>query len=354
MAKALSIPLPRGWSRIVKSGLLHAIGLERLALMEMRAGFDSSADPRARLLAEVDRLRQEVALRDEEIRILRARVECIPARQRPHYPPAERLAILLLRAKTGWNAAETAPRFLLTPATIATWMRRLDEHGSEALVQTPLPVNAYDDNVTLLVHRLHQAAPKMGRRKLADVLARAGLNLAATTVRRMLARKLPTAPRPQPSLPKQKSKPDKPRVVTAQYPHHLWHVDVTTIAIGTSGSGFWVPWWPFALVLRWVLSWHIALVLDHFSRALVAFEVFRSEPTAAEMRALLARAVVRAGRAPRYIVTDKGSQFQSEYRDWCRTCGVRPRFGAVGKHGSMLHVSHCTPFVLSDATSAIG
>jgi transposase InsO family protein len=42
-----------------------------------------------------------------------------------------------------------------------------------------------------------------------------------------------------------------------------------------------------------------------------------------------------AGRPPRYIVTDQGSQFQGDYRRWCARHGVRPRFGAVGKKGSI-------------------
>jgi hypothetical protein len=42
MAKASFIPLPREWPRIVKSRLLHALGLERMALAEVRAGFESS------------------------------------------------------------------------------------------------------------------------------------------------------------------------------------------------------------------------------------------------------------------------------------------------------------------------
>jgi transposase InsO family protein len=34
-------------------------------------------------------------------------------------------------------------------------------------------------------------------------------------------------------------------------------------------------------------------------------------------------------------VTDQGPQFQGGYRDWCKRHGVKPRFGAIGKHGSI-------------------
>ena len=43
----------------------------------------------------------------------------------------------------------------------------------------------------------------------------------------------------------------------------------------------------------------------------------------------------RCGKAPKYTISDQGSQFQSEYRAWCKENGVKPRFGAIGKHGSI-------------------
>lgn len=99
--------------------------------------------------------------------------------------------------------------------------------------------------------------------------------------------------------------------------------------------GFWVSWWPFSLFTLWPVCWFVAVVLDHYSRAVVATAVFRKEPSSGDICALLDDAVARAGRAPRYTVTDQGVQFQSEYRAWCKRLGVRPRFGAVGQHGSI-------------------
>jgi hypothetical protein len=51
--------------------------------------------------------------------------------------------------------------------------------------------------------------------------------------------------------------------------------------------------------------------------------------------------VERAGRAPKYIVSDQGTQFQAEYRAWCKQHGVKPRFGAIGKHGSIALIERC-------------
>jgi hypothetical protein len=116
-------------------------------------------------------------------------------------------------------------------------------------VQTSVPVNRFNDAVSLLVQKLHRAAPKFGRRKLADVLARAGVKLAASTVGRMLERTPAPVPSKGPSnQPTSMAMPA--RVVTARETHHVWHVDLTACPTGLPGSGFWAPWWPFALVLR--------------------------------------------------------------------------------------------------------
>jgi len=50
---------------------------------------------------------------------------------------------------------------------------------------------------------------------------------------------------------------------------------------------------------------------------------------------MLDRAVERVGRAPKYTVTDQGPQFWGEYWAWCKRHGVKPRYGAVGQHGSL-------------------
>jgi hypothetical protein len=80
----------------------------------------------------------------------------------------------------------------------------------------------------------------------------------------------------------------------------------------------------------------VFVVVDHFSRAIVGFAVFFGRPTSVEVQQVLGRAIRHAGRPPKYIVTDKGKQFWCpSFKRWCRRRGIRPRFGAVGKHGSI-------------------
>jgi predicted RNA polymerase sigma factor len=181
------LTLPRDWPRRIRSATVYAISLSNFALTPAFGWASQSLNPRLCLRAEIERLQQEIQLLREETRIKDARMGQIEAQKRPHYPPTARLAILELRAARGWTLAQTARTFLVTPLTIASWMERLDEEGSDAILRLPEPVNRFPDFVCYLVRRLKIFCPTMGRVKIAQILARAGLHLGPTTVRRMLS-----------------------------------------------------------------------------------------------------------------------------------------------------------------------
>ena len=158
------------------------MSLAHYALVHTRSWAVNSSNDRARLSAKKDQLDQEIRLLREEIRIKDERLARIPASQRPHYRPTERLAILELRALRGWSMAQTARVFHVTQATIASWGKRLDEQGPAALLRTPVPVNKFPDFVAHLVQRLQVLCPRLGKVKIAQVLARAGLHLGVSSV----------------------------------------------------------------------------------------------------------------------------------------------------------------------------
>jgi transposase-like protein len=143
--KAPRIPLPKGWQGCVKSAVLHAIALAHYAIVHARAWAADSINARVRLAAENDRLQAECALLREELRIKDARTAQITPQRRPHYPVHERMAILELRAARAWSLKQTADTFLVTPATIASWLKRIDEQGTDALLQLCQPVNKFPD-----------------------------------------------------------------------------------------------------------------------------------------------------------------------------------------------------------------
>ena len=247
-------PLPRNWPTSVKSSVLHAIALAHYAIVFTRSWAADSSNARVRLRSQLDRAMQEVALLREQMRIKDTRMVSIPPHRRPFYPPAERMAILELKAARCWSLEQTAKAFLVTSATISFWMRRLDEEGPNALVQLHQPVNKFPKFVRYVVQRLKTLCPTMGKVKIAQTLARAGLHLGATTVGRMLKEK----PRHEPSATV--SEPGgEGHIVTAKYANHVLHVDLTTAPIGL---GFWTSWLPFALPQQWPFCYWVAIAFE--------------------------------------------------------------------------------------------
>lgn len=234
-AAILSTTLPAGWPKYVRSAAIHAISLAQVALTSTRSWAANSWNARIRLKAENDRFRQELSLLQEELRIKDTRMLRIPAQNRPHYPPMERLAILELRAARGWSLTQTADRLLVTTATVASWTRRLNEEGPGAIVQLRVPGNRFPDFVTYIVQRLKVLCPTLGYTKIAQLLCRAGLHLGATTVRRRLRQDHS----PKQALPT--TKRAAKFVVVARYPNHVWHCDLTTVP---TSLGFWISWLP--------------------------------------------------------------------------------------------------------------
>ncbi len=347
------LALPRDWPNSIKSAYLCAVALARVALVETRSWCVNSPIERIRLAADNERLDAEVALLREELRIKDARLARIAPANRPHYPPTERLAILALKAARGWKNAQAARIFLLTDATVASWLKRLDESGTSALVRLPEPVNRFPDFVRQVVQQLKCVCPMMGKVRIAQMLARAGLRLSPSTVRRILGKSSGPAREPNRSdaggaaadgsdqAHSSASKRWAGRTVVATSPHHVWHLDLTIVP---THVGFWVPWLPFSWLQAWPFAYCVAVVVDHFSRKAVAAAVFENWPSSGDITDWLDVIIQSIGHGPQCIVTDQGTQFREDYRDWCTARGIEPRFGAIGQHGSIAIVER---FILS-------
>lgn len=337
------IPLPAGWSQHARSATLHVISLAQFALAYTRGWAVNSQVARMRLKAENDRLSQQVAWLTEEIRIKDARMRLTAAQRRPHYAPTERMSILELRSARAWSLQQTADAFLVTAATIASWMKRLDEQGADALVQVPEPVNRFPDFVRYAVQRLKTVCPALGKVKMAEILCRAGLHLGSSTIGRILEE----PPRLKPRKASAKTGP----AVTAKEPNHVWHIDLTTVP---TRGGFWAPWLPFALPQCWPFCWWMVVVVDHFSRRAMGFALFPKRPTSLAVRAFIGKTAARAHATPKYLICDKDSIFWCEaFKRWCRRRGIRPRFGAVGKHASIAVVERLIRTMKDEVTRRI-
>jgi transposase InsO family protein len=317
----MNTTLPHQWTTSVKSAVLQVISLAHCSLLQAHAGTSGKREsPFGH--------RSEASLLREEVRILCARLALVSPHHRPHYPPHERMAILELKAARGWSLEQTARSMLVTAATISAWMKRIDEQGPEALVRLPKPVNKFPEFVGYLVQRLKTLCPALGKRKAAAMLARTGLHLSATSIGRMLKE------RPRFDPPTQPLKPKTPDcIVTARHPNHVWHVDLTVAPIR---AGFWCPWSPQALPQYWPFCWWIAVVVDHYSRRVMGTATFYKQPTSEQVRMFLGRTMQQNGATPKYLICDKGVQFWNDgFKRWCKRRGIRVRYGAIGKQGSI-------------------
>ncbi len=89
------------------------------------------------------------------------------------------------------------------------------------------------------------------------------------------------------------------------------------------------------------------VVIDHFSRRVMGFAVSHDKPASREVRMSLGRTISLSEAKPKYIICDKGSQFWCDgFTAWCRRRSIKPRFGAVHRHGSIAVVVDSNLFVL--------
>ncbi len=320
----------------MKPALFVAQTFHRLALVAVRNDFERGGDPVALAVLALARERESLAVQEAINALIRARFLRTNPHRRAHYAPDERFQILELQNAVGWSDVDTAKLFLVSAQTIAAWRRELDDHGKDALVAPRAPVNKHSDRVAYLVHALKASARSAGARQLAAMLALVGVVLAPSTVRRILRRKAPKKPPSSTSTStatKRAAASACARVVTAKHTHHVWHVDFTQFRLGDCAPGVLAP---LLNLMVWPMCWHLAVVVDHHSRQLVHFRVFWRQPTGAQLARVLDVAVGVAGAAPKHVVTDRGPQFMgSDFGAWCGRNKTRPRYGAIGQHGSI-------------------
>ena len=106
------------------------------------------------------------------------------------------------------------------------------------------------------------------------------------------------------------------RSIPAFHPNHVWSVDLTEVFC-------WGLWRVYVIV-----------AIDHFSRKVVS-----ARPLVGQSAKCIADALEEAFRAfgpPKHLISDQQSGFASaEVANFLKPFGVKQRFGAIGKHGSI-------------------
>jgi putative transposase len=257
----------------------------------------------------VDLLEVKVRRLTVENGLLRSRMSRVAPRHRPHYRRTERLDILWHAERCKLSAEKTARFFIVSVGTILNW-RRDARAETPHLLDVRHPANRLPDFVADLARRLRREWPGWGTRRIAGILMRMGIQVSRTSVQTFLRRPWrPSRPSAQPAV--------RAGHVVAKYPDHLWFIDFTKV-----GNA-----------LRSVF---VGAVTDGYSRKVLAVGIWPQEPTALFAVRLLREAIAEAGVAPKWFVTDHGTQFTSKLftRALARR-GIRRRFGRVHRHGSL-------------------
>ena len=104
----------------------------------------------------------------------------------------------------------------------------------------------------------------------------------------------------------------------------------------------------------WPFCWWLAVVIDHYSRRAMGFAIFPKRPDSLSVRRFLGRTITRTNATPKYLICDKDSIFWcGALKRWCKSKTIRPRYGVVGKHGSIAVVERFIKTMKDEGTHKI-
>jgi transposase InsO family protein/DNA-binding transcriptional regulator YiaG len=293
--------------------LLRAAHVLGLALGSAFGRLRESGATAARMFERAEEQALLLRMMREAAAILGARWDKVPERQRPHYGPEQRFRILRIRTFLGLSQRETAAMFRVSVETVARWEMEAMNPGGEAarpLIAPNSPVRRFADVVRAVVKTM-ELAGFGGNDLIARTLARAGWKLSSRTVGRIRRERWRSPPPPAAAS-------GVPRAVRAKRPNHVWMVDLTDV------KGL------FGLV-----TFKVAVVFDAFSRMPLSVCVFSKEASALEIARFVSKAARRHVR-PAHFISDHARCFTGQvFRRKLLWLGVKQRFGAVGKKGSI-------------------
>lgn len=193
----------------------------------------------------------------------------------------------------------------MTRQTILRWRLVLGQRDPHLLP----PIRKLSDLVTELVLRLKTEWPAWGTRRIAGQLAHLGVVASRSSVQRILRRS-------RPPTPEDRHLPTSISALLAKRPNHIWMIDFTRLRGG----------------IRPVFA---GAVIDVYSRKVLAVGVVSPAPNARLGVRLLRMAIQRYGR-PTWLVSDQDPAIRNKLVNrLLRRHGIRRRYGAVGKKGSI-------------------
>jgi len=206
-----------------------------------------------------------------------------------------RLAIIRLHIE-GWNTTSIAAYLHISRTTVHTTLRRWIEEGVRGLEDKSHANTHRVRKVTLATQatvRQLQANPELGEFRIHAALKQLGISLSPRTCGRILAlnRRLYGLPTPQRERRQAKSMPFK-----ATRRHEFWSVDVRYI------EHHQIP--------EITGPFYVISVLENFSRAILASDIFQKQDLTAYLIVLYA--AIRQHDAPEALVSDGGTIFRAK------------------------------------------
>jgi transposase InsO family protein len=254
-------------------------------------------------------LKDKVYQLESQLSILQKRVE--KQQKKPRYTLRERLFILWHIEAFGIARRKVTEHLGVSRSTVYRWLHQIDDTS-----HTQNPANKTPLEIAVLIWEITGSNIDWGRVRIANQLALLNIFISASTVRNILNRPKPRKPDGFPVASAKTKEKIEARSIPAWYPNHVWSVDTT-------------------IVLCWGL-WpiHIFVVIDHFSRKVMSVTPLEG-PNAGWINNALESAIEKHG-APKHIISDQAGVFTGNvFAELLDSWNVKPRFGAVGKHGSI-------------------
>jgi len=280
------------------SGRVRKRSLKRLAAMEVDA-----KDKEILFLRDmVDQLKMQVSILQKGIK---------KKQKNPRYTLREKLFILWQMETYQIPRRRVTEYFGIARSTLYRWLHKIEDQQ-----QTSIPANKTPLETAVLTWEITKSNIDWGRVRIANQLALLNIFISASTVRNILQRPKPRNTPTSFEIPREAQEKTESRSIPAWYPNHVWSVDTT-------------------MVLCWGL-WpiHIFVVIDHFSRKVMSVTPLEG-PNAGWIISALESAIQEHG-APKHIISDQASVFTGDaFAELLESWNVKPRFGAIGKHGSI-------------------
>ena len=199
----------------------------------------------------------------------------------------------------------------IAKSTLYRWLHKIEEQQ-----QSNTPPNKTPMEIASLIWEITKANVSWGRLRIANQLGLLNIFISASTVRNILNSPKPGKTPESSAKPKKVEDKTEARSIPAWYPNHVWSIDTTMM--------FCWGLWPI----------HICVVIDHFSRKVMA-AVPLEGPNAGWINNALESAIEKYG-PPKHIISDQGGVFIGNvFAELMDTYEILHRFGAIGKHGSI-------------------